>query len=68
MQLSPQRSFVVQLAADSEAPGRGMTGRVEHVVSHQTAEFDSLETLLAFMAQVLGEAEAPKREANASTR
>ena len=62
MQLSPQRSFVVQLADDSQVVGRRMAGRVEHVVSHQTAEFDSLEALLAFMAQVLGEAGARQHD------
>jgi hypothetical protein len=65
MQLSPQRSFVVQLPDESQVFGRRMTGRVEHVASHQTAQFDSLEALLAFRAHVLGEAEVLEREANA---
>jgi hypothetical protein len=33
-----------------------LAGRVEHVVSGQAADFQSLETLLTFIAQVLREA------------
>lgn len=56
MQLSPHRTFVIQLAAGTRVIGRDMVGRIEHVVSHQTTNFDSLDTLLAFIAEVLPEA------------
>ena len=38
-----------------------VAGRVEHVVSGQSAHFDSLEELLAFLAQVLTTVRAPPR-------
>ena len=37
------------------------TGRVEHVVSGQSAHFDSLEHLLAFLDRVLTTVRAPPR-------
>ena len=51
--LSVHRAFVVQFRADTAVEQGHLTGRVEHVVSGQAADFQSLETLLAFMARVL---------------
>ena len=51
--LSVTRAFVVQFRADTVVEQGYLTGRVEHVVSGQAADFQSLETLLAFMARVL---------------
>jgi hypothetical protein len=51
--LSVTRAFVVQLRADTAIEQGPLAGRVEHVVSGQATDFESLETLLAFMARVL---------------
>jgi len=51
--LSVTRAFVVQLRADTAVEQGALAGRVEHVVSGQATDFESLETLLAFMAWVL---------------
>jgi hypothetical protein len=51
--LSVTRAFVVQFRADTAIEQEHLTGRVEHVVSGQATDFQSLETLLAFIAQVL---------------
>ncbi|MGH8072407.1 MAG: hypothetical protein ACRERE_45670 [Candidatus Entotheonellia bacterium] len=51
--LSVYRAFVVQFQADTAVEQGHLAGRVEHVVSGQATDFQSLETLLAFIAQVL---------------
>ena len=51
--LSVTRAFVVQLRADAAVEQGALAGRVEHVVSGQATDFQSLETLLTFMARVL---------------
>ncbi|MGH8066601.1 MAG: hypothetical protein ACRERE_15440 [Candidatus Entotheonellia bacterium] len=53
--LSVRRAFVVQFGADTAVEQGRLAGRVEHVVSGQVAAFQSLETLLAFIARVLRE-------------
>ena len=53
--LSVHRAFVVQFQADTALEQGHLAGRVKHVVSGQAADFQSLETLLAFIAQVLRE-------------
>jgi hypothetical protein len=58
---------VVQLATNTEIDTGQLHGRVEHVVSRQATHFASLETLLAFMAQVLRDITAPQRAAGAET-
>jgi hypothetical protein len=50
---SVTRAFVVQFRSDTVVEQGRLAGRVEHVVSGQAADFQSLETLLAFMARVL---------------
>ena len=56
--LSVHRAFVVQFQADTAVEQGRLAGRVEHVVSGQATDFQSLETLLAFIAQVLREERA----------
>jgi hypothetical protein len=51
--LSITRAFVVQLRADAVVEQGLLAGRVEHVVSGQATDFETLEMLLAFMARVL---------------
>ena len=51
--LSVTRAFVVQFRADTAIEPEHLAGRVEHVVSGQATDFQSLETLLVFMARVL---------------
>ena len=51
--LSVHWAFVVQFQSDTAVEQGYLAGRVEHVVSGQTTTFQSLETLLAFIAQVL---------------
>lgn len=53
--LSVHRAFVVQFHSDTAVEQGHLAGRVEHVVSGQAADFQSLDTLLAFIAQVLHE-------------
>jgi len=60
--LAPEHTFVVQVRADTQVEAGQMAGRIEHLVSRQAIMFESLETLLAFMARVLREV----REASGS--
>ena len=56
--LPSNQAFVVQLRAQSSGALPSWAGRVEHLVSHQVARFQSLDELLAFMIRVLTEVEA----------
>ena len=47
--LPAQRAFVVQLHAEAQIEQGKFRGRVEHSVSYQSANFESLEELLAFI-------------------
>ena len=51
--LSVHWAFVVQFQSDTVVEQGHLAGRVEHVISGQATAFQSLETLLAFMARVL---------------
>jgi len=51
---SPHWAFVVQFRPETAVEHGRWVGRVEHVVSGQAAQFESLEELLAFIAAVLG--------------
>jgi hypothetical protein len=51
-------AFVVQFQSDTAVEQGHLVGRVEHVVSGKATTFQSLETLLAFIAQVLQEERA----------
>jgi len=61
--LSPHRAFVVQFRAETAVAAGHLVGRVEHVVSGQATTFDTLDTLLAFIARVLAERGAGPPEA-----
>jgi len=58
--LPAQRVFVVQLHAEAQIEQGEFRGRVEHVVSYQSAHFESLEELVAFMVRVLTAPHEPK--------
>jgi hypothetical protein len=47
------RAFVVQLHAEADIAKGRFIGKVEHIVSYQATRFDSLESLVTFMARVL---------------
>ena len=49
--LRPEDAFVVQLRSDAEVNQQRICGRIEHVMSGDSAPFASLETLLSFMAK-----------------
>jgi len=51
--LSPQRAFVLQFYPEANVAQGRFVGRVEQVVSGQTARFDSLDVLVAFLGRVL---------------
>ena len=57
--LPARKAFVVQLHAETQAEQGHFRGRVEHLVSHQAAHFESLEELIAFIVQVLKEPQKP---------
>jgi hypothetical protein len=59
--LSVHRAFVVHFRLSTNIAQGPIEGRVEHVVSGQTAHFASLEELLAFVARVLATVRAPPR-------
>jgi hypothetical protein len=52
--LSPSRAFVIQLREGTEV-GKLFAGRAEHVQSAHAVQFQSVEGLLAFIEQVLGD-------------
>jgi hypothetical protein len=61
---SPSRAFVVQFLAETHIEAGHMVGRVEHVISGEATRFQSLDTLLAFLARVLREVrQAPPADA-----
>jgi hypothetical protein len=53
--LSIHRAFVVHLYADPDLVEHddGVRGRIEHVVSGQSGEFESIDGLLGFVRRVL---------------
>jgi hypothetical protein len=51
--LPANRAFVVQLHADAQPEQGQFRGRVEHIVSYQSAHFESVAELTAFMVRVL---------------
>jgi hypothetical protein len=51
--LPAERAFVVQLHVEANVARQHMVGRVVHVVSGQTAHFDTLDALLTFIDRVL---------------
>jgi hypothetical protein len=61
--LPTQRAFVVQLHVESQIEKGQLKGRVEHIVSRQSAHFSSMKELKAFMRRVLTEKRAEEPEA-----
>ena len=53
--LSPRHAFVVQFRAETDIDAGRLAGRVEHIVTGQATLFETEETLLAFIKQVLQE-------------
>ncbi len=51
--LSVHRAFVVQFRAETDAAHGHVVGRIEHVVSRETASFRSWAEMQGFIAQVL---------------
>jgi hypothetical protein len=51
--LPAERAFVVQLHVEADVAQQHLVGRVVHVVSGQTAHFDTLDALLTFIDRVL---------------
>jgi hypothetical protein len=51
-------AFVVKFAPETDIPAGRLIGRVEHIATYRAARFQSLEDLLAFVADVLREASA----------
>jgi hypothetical protein len=60
--LSVHWAFVVHFRVDSDMARGRVAGRVEHVVSGQSAHFDTLQEPLAFLEQVLTTVRAPSRK------
>ena len=60
--LSVHCAFVVHFRVNSDVTQGRLAGRVEHVVSGQSAHFASLEELLAFIARVLATGRAPPHQ------
>jgi hypothetical protein len=53
--LLPTHTFVVQLRSDTQVEAGQLTGRVEHLLSRHAMMFESLDTLLTFIARMLQE-------------
>ena len=51
--LPARQAFVVQVSVEADVAQGHWVGRVEHVVSGEAQHFQSLEDLLAFIAQML---------------
>jgi len=49
--LSPQRAFVIHLDSAADLSAQQPVGRIEHVVSGDSAHFGSLNDLFAFLAR-----------------
>ena len=49
-------AFVIQFRPASDVQAGRFEGRVEHVASHRSVRFHTLEELLSFIASVLNEA------------
>jgi hypothetical protein len=57
MTLPPRRTFVVKISA--EADPVHVVGRVEHVTSGNSARFEAIDELGAFIAEILGQEQSP---------
>ena len=63
-----QHAFVVQFAAETRLDARGITGRVEHLVSGQATTFESVQALFTFMAARLREVQQTSPEEESEER
>jgi hypothetical protein len=52
-----RRAFLIQLRAETAVAGDRLLGRVEHVVSGQSRQFDNEQELWAFVFRILGDLE-----------
>jgi len=64
--LPTNRAFVLQFRADADVEQGRFDGRIEHVVSGQTALFHSLEELVEFLAHTLPPGRQERREQQSS--
>jgi hypothetical protein len=55
--ISRQRAFLIHLRAETTVPGDRILGRVEHVASGRSEQFESEEELWAFVFRTLGDLE-----------
>ena len=53
--LSPQRAFVLQFYPETSISRKQFRGRIEHVLSGQATQFDSLDAILQFLEQLLSQ-------------
>jgi hypothetical protein len=60
--LPSNRAFVIQLHAEAQVEQGQWYGRVEHITSYQTAHFQSLDELLAFMVRTIATSEQTEAE------
>jgi len=56
-------AFVLRLHQDSQQPGRGLCGSVEHLVSGWRADFGNLLELQRRLEEMLGRLPSPDPEA-----
>lgn len=61
VRLPANRAFVVQFATDQHEAGQ-FNGRVEHLSSGRVVHFDSFADLQGFIAEVIEQVVAGKRE------
>ena len=59
-----ERAFVLQLGPQADPAGGRIEGRIEHVKSLRAARFGSLVELVAFLIEVLDQAESASAEEN----
>jgi hypothetical protein len=57
MSLPPHRTFVVKISRDADPVH--VVGRVEHVTSGNSARFEAVDELGAFIVEILGQEESP---------
>ena len=58
----PNAAFVVEIDAESPAIAGELHGRVEHVVSGASLDFDSATSLVGFIRHVIGAGSAATTE------
>jgi hypothetical protein len=56
-----QYAFVVQFAADTTLAAEDMQGRIEHLMSGQATQFQSIEALRGFVTAILQDVAAAEK-------